>query len=488
MADEPADGSDDDAASDSIVWESVDSDDESDQTVGETELVDPSPADEPESGADEETDDDAREAARTDDTADTEDGTDLQALIAEDPDGDDEPSDDSAGAVDRGTGESDASGPSSADVGDETPDPGTAGDGPPDEESGTEPSGEGRSGRPGSDSGRLWNRFGDGEDTGESSEGGQSRQSTPGPKGSEPAGQESADTDAGGASADTADSDRLWNRHGGSGGQEGANTASTGGDTTSRGGDSGPDGGAETAAGDESGGGSSFDHLLERSGGGSGNPRPVGSPSVQTDLEAFFDDLDEFDRATSGSQVLVISPRDHEISDDVCSQFLTAGDVSRRNVLYVTTKQPASERLQICQGNDDWVGGKVGVVEMGDTGTSRDADLGSIAGEEIVHKRVSSPKNLSKAGLLITQTLKKWSGSDQPSILCFHTLTGISGYVQNETLFQFLFTLQAKLNQFGVTGHYHMDASRHDQQEVNTLKTLFDLVVTVSADGDIEVE
>ena len=102
-------------------------------------------------------------------------------------------------------------------------------------------------------------------------------------------------------------------------------------------------------------------------------------------VEAFFDDLDEFDRATSGSQVLVISPRDHEISDDVCSQFLTAGDVSRRNVLYVTTKQPASERLQVCQGNDDWVGGKVGVVEMGDTGTSRDADLGSIAGEEIVH-------------------------------------------------------------------------------------------------------
>lgn len=466
MADESAEGSDD-SSGDSIVWESVDDGDESDsedQAVGETEVLDPASAD------------DAREEAGTDGGTE-DDEIDLEALIAEDPEGDAESGDDSSSGLDSESGESGASGRPSAGGGDETADTGSAGDRSPDDEARSEPSGEARTGGPGGESGRLWNRYGDDSPAEES---GRSGESTRDPGESAPAQQGPGETATGDAGADTDDSDRLWNRQGRSGGREsGATGSATGGEDRS--------GSTDTAGGEASGGGS-FDHLLERSGGGggSGNTRPVGSPSVQTDLEAFFDDLDEFDRATSGSQVLVISPRDHRITDKVCSQFLTAGDVSRRNVLYVTTKQSASERIQICQGNDEWVGGKVGVVEMGDVSPSD--DLGSIRGEEVVHKRVSSAKNLSKAGLLITQTLKKWSNSDQPSILCFHTLTGVSGYVQNETLFQFLFTLQAKLNSFGVTGHYHMDANRHDQQEVNTLKTLFDLVVTVSADGDIEVE
>jgi hypothetical protein len=300
--------------------------------------------------------------------------------------------------------------------------------------------------------------------------------------------------------ADTTDDDRLWkggeSRGTGSKGDESdGGTAST---ASEGGGAPGPAAGSDEAppeGGDEQPQpqpqpqqDTRFDRLLERSDSGSGSARPVGSQSVETDLDAFFSDLEEFDQATSGSQVLVISPGGHSITDEVCSKFLTAGGVSRRNAMFVTAVESPSDRVEICRESDEWGGGNVAVIELGNTGSDSDDALEPVGGEEVIRKRVNSPKNLSKTGLLITQTLKKWSDRDQPSVLCFHTLTAISGYVENETLFQFLFTLQAKLNSFGVTGHYHMDAGRHDQQEINTLKTLFDVVITISQSGEIEVE
>jgi hypothetical protein len=214
----------------------------------------------------------------------------------------------------------------------------------------------------------------------------------------------------------------------------------------------------------------------------------VDSPSAETDLDTLFSDLEEFGQATSGSQVLVISPEGHSITDEVCSRFLTASGAPERNAMFVTAVESPSERVDICRDCDDWAGGEVAVVEVGDTGPSSGDALEPVGGEDVIRKQVNSPKNLSKTGLLITQTLKRWSDRGQPPVLCFHTLTAISGYVDAETLFQFLFTLQAKLNSFGVTGHYHMDAGRHDQQEINTLKPLFDVVITVSRNGEVEVE
>jgi hypothetical protein len=105
-----------------------------------------------------------------------------------------------------------------------------------------------------------------------------------------------------------------------------------------------------------------------------------------------------------------------------------------------------------------------------------------------VYKHISGQRNLSKAGVVITQTLKKWQDSDRPSVLCFHTISALSQYVEMQTLFQFLFTLQGKLSSFGMTGHYHMDPTKHEESEINTLRSIFDLVLRLTADGDLEIE
>lgn len=209
-----------------------------------------------------------------------------------------------------------------------------------------------------------------------------------------------------------------------------------------------------------------------------------------TDLASVFDDLDEFDRATSGSQVLVVSPSEHKITDEVCSHYLTSANHSSRNILFITTAQEPEDRLHICHESENWTGGRVGVIEVGDLmGDSTAPDrFDSIDGNPVTYKRVNSVKNFSKLGLLTSQILEDWSETDQPSAMCFHTLSTINDYVERETLFRFLYTLKTKLSSLGVTAHYHMDAGSHDAKEIATFKQIFDLVIDVDQDGRIELD
>ena len=452
-ADDPAE---EEEAADSMVWVPVERDD----------------------GAKSESrpaDDRAKTVSDTASQSDTE-TVDPEALIAEDPaDGSDGDANEETGRQDQSPREG---GPDSVEPHEDHA-PGKSTDG------GSEPPAEKE------EPDRLWNRLGQNDPSRDQS--GESADSSSKQPASDRNRQRSVDESDGKgrepADADTTDGGRVWNSEGSEpAGSDGSRDSSITQEPGSEGTATTGSGAVAPAGGDKTPEQKTrFDNLLEQSGGGSGQSRPVGSPSVETDLDAFFSDLDEFDQATSGSQVLVISPRGHSITDEVCSQFLTAGGTSERNTMFVTAEEPPSERVEICRNNDDWTGGKVAVIELGNTGSDADQTL-TVDGEDVMLKRVNSPKNLSKTGLLITQTLKKWPNSDRPSIMCFHTLTAISGYIDNETLFQFLFTLQAKLNSFGVTGHYHMDAGKHDDQDINTLKTLFDLVVTISQNGEIEVE
>jgi len=235
---------------------------------------------------------------------------------------------------------------------------------------------------------------------------------------------------------------------------------------------------------------SSFADLIEQSGASNSSDQSRRRYAGAEDADAstdevaeLFNDLNAFDRAMAGSQILVLSPTNHSITDSICSEFVTVGGAAGRDVMSVTTTQSPAKRLEIIQNTPEWSGGQVAVIEVGDLATSDPID-----DESVVHKRISNPKKLQKLGLVITQTLKGWSGRDRPATLCFHTISEIGHHVQNQTLFQFLYTLQAKLNSMGMTAHYHMDPAEHDEQDPDTFKSMFDFVLRVSQDGSIEVE
>lgn len=230
---------------------------------------------------------------------------------------------------------------------------------------------------------------------------------------------------------------------------------------------------------------SSFDRLLEdRS---TSNPRETDAErtaSTASGTSGLFDELGEFDRTSSGSQVLVLSPLSHSVTQEVFEDFLTAGTAAGRNVMLVSTRDRNESVLspvfrEVSTNGD----ANLTVIELGDVSMGG----GEMESDSVTISAVSNPKNLSKCGLVVMQTLRTWEGNDFPTAFCFHSLSDLRGFVDDEVLFQFLFTLKQKLKSSGASGLFHMDPGKHDTHQVNTLKELFDIVVSISRDKDVEI-
>ncbi len=189
--------------------------------------------------------------------------------------------------------------------------------------------------------------------------------------------------------------------------------------------------------------------------------------------------------AAQGAQLLVLSPEGDPVSDRACSHVLTAGE-GPRNVAIVTVGSSSEQRVRVCRA-DGWPGGEISVVEVGGDGGSSRSEVVGAGGDAVVTRRVSSPRNLSRLGIMISRVLADWD-DDRPRKLCLYTLTDYLEYVDVRTLFQFLVTLTSHLSSSGVDGHYHLDPTAHDAQTVRTLESVFDVVVWIGEDGSVEID
>lgn len=198
----------------------------------------------------------------------------------------------------------------------------------------------------------------------------------------------------------------------------------------------------------------------------------------------------ELDRIADDSSVLVLGPRDHPISDAICSRFLV-GESGPRDVLFVTFEGPPSDRIELCNSADGWEGGEIGIVKIGrksrDSATSSETTT-SPGGGSITVRHVAKPGDLSKLGIVISQLLSKLERTPRETILCFDSLSALHTQTGTKTLFRFLNTLQGRLRSAGAVGHYHMDPDLHDEIVIETLRPLFDSIVRYSADGELEIE
>lgn len=84
----------------------------------------------------------------------------------------------------------------------------------------------------------------------------------------------------------------------------------------------------------------------------------------------------------------------------------------------------------------------------------------------------------------LSEQLTRWEGNDNETVVSVQTLSILLEYVDFDTAFRYLHILTHRVQAAGAIGFYHMDPDIHDEETVNTLKSLFDAVVEVSADGE----
>ncbi|WP_435159718.1 helix-turn-helix transcriptional regulator [Haladaptatus sp. DFWS20] len=83
----------------------------------------------------------------------------------------------------------------------------------------------------------------------------------------------------------------------------------------------------------------------------------------------------------------------------------------------------------------------------------------------------------------LSNHLKAWTDDETQPIVSVQTLTVLLEYVDFDTAFRYLHILTHRIQAAGAVGYFQMDPDIHDPETINTLKTLFDIVVEISESG-----
>ncbi len=161
---------------------------------------------------------------------------------------------------------------------------------------------------------------------------------------------------------------------------------------------------------------------------------------------------------------------------------LATGTEGGDGAIVVTTKDGADRVLKDYEKRTPYEGKPVAVVDC----VTR--QQGSDVRDSDRIKYASSPVDMTGIGIKLSEFLQAFGnrGIERNRIMV-HSLSTLLMYADLQTLFRFLHVFTGRVQSVDGLGLFSVDSTAHDDQSLNTLKQLFDGVVTVSEDDEIDV-
>ncbi|MFC3957610.1 DUF7504 family protein [Halovivax cerinus] len=117
----------------------------------------------------------------------------------------------------------------------------------------------------------------------------------------------------------------------------------------------------------------------------------------------------------------------------------------------------------------------VGLLSVGDViRASASSEAPDFTGP-IAVDTVADPTDLSAIGVSISRFCEHWADEDLG--VCFNSLDALLRQRDPETVFEFIYYLNRRLETVGALAHFHLDAARHDDRIVAAFGEVFDAVV-----------
>ena len=195
-------------------------------------------------------------------------------------------------------------------------------------------------------------------------------------------------------------------------------------------------------------------------------------------------DRGELEDATN---VLLVAPEVSQSVESLFSELLLSLDEPPSHVVGVTMAKSPWDFLE--PWRRAFPHGAASFSFVSANGVSRSVaaeaggDSGSAAGSDVTHVDDVTP--VDEFGRTIVEELA--TPADGTAV-CFHSLTDLLEYVDDETAFDFLHVVLSRVRRTGARGVFHIDGGVHDEETIVKLSTLFDLVVefdrTRPADGN----
>jgi hypothetical protein len=165
------------------------------------------------------------------------------------------------------------------------------------------------------------------------------------------------------------------------------------------------------------------------------------------------------------ANALLLGPSGEPGEGHVCGELLSLfGEV---NVLGVAIQHDRSYYERVWSERFEDAPARLGVVEVGAEG--------SVAAGNV--RTVATPGDLTGIGITVTDFIKRWADAEEPTVVCFDSLTPLLQYTEQERVYRFLDVTTRRLSQVCAVSHAHINPLAHDERTLQQLMGVFDAVV-----------
>ncbi len=97
--------------------------------------------------------------------------------------------------------------------------------------------------------------------------------------------------------------------------------------------------------------------------------------------------------------------------------------------------------------------------------------------------KINNPNDITRLGIVVSGTVSDWADEPGETVVCYDSLNVLFEYKDVKSTFRFLHVFLGTLQESDAISHFHVDPLAGDPQAINTLKPLFDEVVSVDSTG-----
>ncbi|PSQ55131.1 recombinase RecA [Halobacteriales archaeon SW_8_68_21] len=166
----------------------------------------------------------------------------------------------------------------------------------------------------------------------------------------------------------------------------------------------------------------------------------------------------------------------------IMMDVLAAGTDRDEGAIAVTTKDGADRVLRDYEKRTPYEGKPVAVVDC----VTRQQGGEIVESDRI--KYASSPVDMTGIGIKLSEFLQAFGdrGIERNRVMV-HSLSTLLMYADLQTVFRFLHVFTGRVQSVDGLGLFSIDSTAHDDQAMNTIKQLFDGIITVTEDGEPEI-
>lgn len=173
-----------------------------------------------------------------------------------------------------------------------------------------------------------------------------------------------------------------------------------------------------------------------------------------------------------GSATLIKCTSDDPLKKSVRRDFVQSSKNDSRNVLLIQYQEITHDEIKTITNNSK----RVKIISVGFTQTVPDSVTDSIETEVIENK-----SDVTRLGISATSTLSNWVELNEISVVSVDGFDTVFQEKTNEGTFRFLHIFLGKLTSKEAMSHVFIDHSIVDTQSINTIKPLFDSMLTVES-------